>query len=250
MALVEFGGTVTNLTGSVGGWTFQRNRAGAIVRNKPRGPIAPTPSQTAQQAQFFSLIQAFQALSVADKLAWNAFAIANPKVNRFGITKVLTGQNWYTSINDSRDRLALARLSTPPTFSAPEAITSFNLVVDAVKIEISSITPNNPTDTGIFIATTFPNTLTTNKQRSAFRATKDVSSGPFGTIDLTSDWEAAHNLIWPPSGIAACINIGVVIVPVRPTTGITGVGLQKIGGVDFATAGIGFMEIGATFIVS
>ena len=250
MAIVEFGGTVTGLTGSVGGWTFQRTRAGNIVRTKPRPPISPTTEQTAAQAVFFGLIQSFQALTPGQKLAWDAFAVANPKVNRFGQSKQLTGQNWFTSINAARGRLALIQLSVPPALLLPPAITSFNLVVDAVKIEVSGITPNTPADTALFIYTTFPNTLTTNKQRSAFRFTQTVFNQPFGTINLTFLWGEVHNLLWPVSGAAECIDIGVEIVPVRKSTGITGPGIQVIGGLDFATAGIGFMEIESTFLVS
>jgi len=250
MARIEFGAGITDIVGSIAGWTFQRNRSGTIVRTRPRQPKFNTPKQTTVQSQLVGLIQDFQALSPGDKLAWDAFATSNTKVDRFGQVKILTGQNWFTTVNSARARLSLGQLSVPPANLLPEAITSFNLVVDAAKIEISGITPNNPTDTGLFIQTSFPNTLTTRDQRSALRVTETVSGGPFGTIDLTSAWETAHVLPWPPGGVANCINILVELVPVRPTTGITGVRNNKVSGLDFVGSGIDFMEIGSTFIVS
>ncbi len=250
MALVEFGGGVVEIRGSIGGWTFQRNRAGTIVRLKPLQKKVATSKQTAQHSALVSLIQAFQQLTPGEKLAWDAFATGNTKQNVFGQDKILTGQNWFTTINSALTGLGLPQLTAPPANLLPEAITSFNLTVDASKIEISQIVPNNPTDTGIIITTSFPTTLTTKLQRSPFRSTTVVSSGPFGTIDLTSDWEIAHTLPWPPGGFANCINIGVRIQPVRISTGITTAGITLVSGLDFVGSGIGSMEIESTFIVS
>lgn len=250
MALAEFGAIVTDLVGSIEGWTFQRTRAGVIVRSKPRQKKVATPKQTSEQTAFVSLVQAFQELSPGDKLAWDAFSLSNSKENIFGQEKLLTGQNWFTAINSARARLALGQLDVPPAALLPVPITSFNLTVDATKIEIDTITPNNPADTGIFIDTTFPVTLTTKLQRSPFRKTDTVAAGPFGTIDLTSDWEATHSLSWPPGGVANCINIGVRLQPVRVSTGITGPALVVVSGLDFVGSGVDFMEIGSTFFVS
>jgi len=250
MAIVEFGAIVTDLVGSIEGWTFQRTRAGAIVRKKPRQKRVATSGQTLQQSAFVSLVQGFQALAPGDKLTWDAFALSNSKENTFGQEKILTGQNWYTTVNSAFERLGSPRVDVPVSAVLPEIITGFNLVVDASKIEINTITPNNPTDTGIFIDTTFPVTLTTKLQRSPFRKTDTVASGPFGTIDLTSDWEATHTLPWPPGGVANCINIGVRLQPVNTVTGIAGPALVVVSGLDFVGSGIDFMEIGSTFIVS
>ena len=87
-------------------------------------------------------------------------------------------------------------------------------------------------------------------QGSQGQKTVDFISPPFGTVDLTSDWEAAHNLSWPAGGTADCYNIGVRLQPVNDVTGITGPAITNIRGLDFSTAGIGFMEIGVDFIVS
>lgn len=250
MATVEYGAIVTDLVGSIEGWTFQRTRAGTIVRTRPKQKRVATSKQTLQQSAFVALVQAFQRLAPGDKLAWDAFALSNSKENTFGQEKLLTGQNWFTTINSARARLSLGQLDVPPLNLLPEIITGFNLTVDATKIEIDTITPNNPTGTGIFIDTTFPVTLTTKLQRSPFRKTDTVASGPFGTIDLTSDWEATHKLPWPPGGVANCVNIGVRLQPVNTITGITGPATVLVSGLDFIGSGIDFMEIESTFIVS
>lgn len=250
MARVLFGGGVVNMIGSIKGWTFQFTRSGSIVRSKPIQRRSATPKQTLQQAAFVTQIQAFQALSLGDKVAWDAFASINPKTNKFGQDKLLTGQNFFTTINSARARLGLAQLDTPPANVLPVPITSFNLVVDPFKIEISAITPNNPTDTGLFIDTSSPVSQLASNLRSPFRKTDTISSGPFGTVDLTSDWETAHALSWPAGGSADCYNIGVRLQPVNIVTGITGPAVTLIRDLDAGNAGIGFMEIGVDFIVS
>jgi len=250
VARVLFGGGVVNMIGSVKGWTFQFTRAGSIVRTKPIQRRSSTPKQTLEQTAFVSQIQAFQALDPGDKLAWDSFANMTPKTNKFGQDKILTGQNWFTTVNSANARLGNPQADTPPAADLPELITGFDLVVDNTKIEISTITPNNPTDTKIFIDTTFPVSQLARNQRSPFRKTVDFISPPFGTVDLTSDWEAAHSLSWPAGGSADCYNIGVRLQPVNYVTGITGPAVTLIKGLDFANAGVGFMEIGVDFIVS
>jgi len=249
MALVEFGALVTSLKGSIGGWTFQRNRSGNIVRLKPRTTVNPTSKQTVIQSEFVSLIQGFQALTTAQKLLWDDFATLNTKENKFGFAKTLSGQNWYQSVNFQRERLGLARLLVPPANLLPEQIVAFDLTVNLSKIEISNIFPNDPTDTGILIATTTANTLLTDKQRSAFRETKVETGGPFGTIDITAQWEATHGINWPAGSDLDCISVGVEIVPVRGTTGITGTRIVKVNTGTASDLGIGEMAIGSTFVV-
>lgn len=250
MAIVEFGAGVINIVGSIRGWTFQFTRAGTIVRTKPIQRKSSTPKQTAEQSAFVTQIQAFQVLTLGQKVAWDAFASITPKENKFGQQKLLTGQNWFVTVNSARARLGLAQLDTPPPNTLPVPITSFNLTVDPTKIEIDTLTPDNPTDTGIFIDTTFPTTQLSRAQRSPFRVTDTINSGPFGTIDLTSDWEAAHALNWPPGTVDDCVTIGVRIQPVNTVTGITGPAITLIRDIDISTSGIDFMEIEVTFIVS
>jgi len=250
MAIVQFGGGIVNMVGSIQGWTFQFTRAGAIVRTKPVQRVSSTPKQTLQQANFVSFLQAFQALDPGDKLAWDAFSQINLKTNKFGQQKILTGQNWFTTVNSARARLGDPQLDTPPSADLPVLIIGFDLLVDASKIEVSGIVPDDPTDTKLFVETTSPVSQLARNQRSPFRATGPVLSPPFGTIDLTSDWETAHGLTWPAGGNADCYNIGVRLQPVNDVTGITGPAVTLIRGLDFSTAGIGFMEIGTDFIVS
>jgi len=250
VAIVEFGAGVVNIVGSIRGWTFQFTRAGTIVRTKPIQRKSSTPKQTAEQAAFVTQIQAFQVLSLGDKVAWDAFAAMTPKENKFGQQKLLTGQNWFVSVNSALARLGLPQQDTPPANILPVPITSFNLTVDPTKIEIDGLTPNNPTDTGIFIDTTFPTTQLSRAQRSPFRVTDTVNSGPFGTIDLTTDWETAHALNWPAGTVNDCVTIGVRLQPVNTVTGITGAAITLIRDIDSSMSGIGFMEIGVDFIVS
>jgi len=249
MAIVEFAAPVTALTGSVGGWTFQRNRSGNIVRIKPRSTVNPTARQTTVQSKFISLIQAFQALTSGQKLQWEAFAAANTKENRFGVQKELSGQNWFSSVNFARESLGLAILLVPPANLLPEQITAFTLTVDLTKIEISALVPNTPTDTGILIFTTTANTLLTTAQRSDFRATEIVTGGPFGTIDLTASWESTHKLDWPVGSDLDCLSVGVAIVPVRASTGITGTRIVQINTGTVVALGVGSAVIGTSNVV-
>ena len=56
MARVEYGAIVTDLTGSIGGTTFQRNSSGAIARSRAYTPVNPSQQQSDGSLCLFSLL--------------------------------------------------------------------------------------------------------------------------------------------------------------------------------------------------
>jgi len=137
MARVTYGPMITNLQGSIGGVTFQSNRAGAIARLRPTNVKRRTPSQSTRISEFSQLATNWQSLSLADKILWNDYGIANPKITKFGTTKILTGYNYFISLNFWRNFLGLAVLTVPPPFVIPPPPVDFqyNLLIDQFQLE-------------------------------------------------------------------------------------------------------------------
>lgn len=250
MARVEYGAMITNLKGSVGGFTFQENSSGAIVRARPQQKITPTPKQTTAQALHATMLNGWQRLTLAQKQAWNTYAAANTKTNAFGQVKTLTGQNWFESINVIFDQMGIATVNTPPSHSVPSAPPAYTINITDMVIEVIFNPNYQPTDEDLQIWTTPPIRRASEALQNQYRLTSIVTGDDYGTIDLTSDWEATHSIPWPPAANTACFTIGIMVRSCSRNSGICSVGTRNIDGFDDPIIGIGYWMIGTTFTVS
>lgn len=250
MAKVEYGALVTALKGSIGGWTFQSNRSGNIVRLRS-GPFrAVTNKQTLAHQSLIQFLQLWQQLSSVNKTQWNIYATTWTKTDRFGTVNTLSGLNWFQSINYYRDLLSLSILNTPPVHTLPIDVQSYSLIVDATKIEIEFNPVFNPTDNALLIFSSSFSTRVTTSQRQYMRLTNVINSGPYGVIDITSEWEATHQISWPPSAAPICGRIGVQIQTINVNSGISSTALSTTSATTTGAVGIGSMIIGSTFMVN
>lgn len=249
MAKVQYGALVTALSGSIGGWTFHTNRSGNIVRTRGGTGKNSTSRQTIAHQSLQQFIQLWQQLSSANKTLWDAYAITWTREDRFGTVNTLSGINWFFTTNYYRDLLSLSILNSPPVHTLPVAVPSFVLNVNLAAISITFSPAFNPASNALLIFSTGFNTRTTTSQRSAMRLTRTISSGPYSLIDITSDWETAHAMSWPPPGANPCGGLGVQVQTINEDSGITSSGVINTSGIVLASSGIGVMIIESTFIV-
>ena len=249
MAKVQFGAGISALSGSIGGWTFHTNRSGNIVRLRGGTFKSKSVKQTAAIAKHISLLNGFNALSAADKLSWDAFANAHTKVDKFGQTRTITGQNWYEAINSQRETLSLVRLSAPPMFQMPTGNSNFSLVVDATKIEVTKNNPKSPNDTSLLWWASPPLRRTTNSIQSSLRFIRVDRTQPFNVIDLTADWVTAFKCTWPPSPVASNFNIFVGLQIVRESSGLTDPINFQSAPLVVVPLGVGFQIVGSTNVI-
>lgn len=249
MARVQFAAPVSSIKGSIGGWTFQKNRSGNIIRLRGQASKQSTTKQTAAHELHQKFLQQFQKLGLPSKQLWDTFATTFPKTNKFGEDKVLTGQNWFESINQNRELINETILQIPPDHIIPVGVPATSLIIDSTSIKLDIATGTDLTDTAFIIRSTFPQTRTTTSLRSALRLTKIIEVAAPGIIDITSDWEAAHLLNYPPSATAACFTIAIMIQTLQRISGITSAGLLSVDDLRIPLQGIGVMIIGSTFEV-
>jgi hypothetical protein len=144
---VKFRGTIgTDQSGSIAGVTASHNRGGAYYRNRA---IPVNPNTTQQQAvrSYFSNAQAaWAALTNAQRIAWDAYALATPVTNSIGASVNAGGKGMFTRSLVPRLQASLTQVSAGPTTSGLPALTGPG---------ITSITASS----GIMI-TTFTNTDT------------------------------------------------------------------------------------------
>jgi len=141
MARVTYGALITELTGSIGGITFQRNSSGNIARLKPNMPVNPSLAQQSQQKYLISLTAAWSSLSDANKITWNNLAAAHDHVNEWSEEKAMNGFQWFISSGLNMKAMSLAPLSTAPAWTTVNALPDFVLSASAISL-LCTWTPN------------------------------------------------------------------------------------------------------------
>lgn len=120
MALIKFGGGVVQMSGSIAGDTFSRNRYGNYVRARTK-PVNPnTARQIAVRSAIATLTTRWsQTLTGVQRTAWNLYADSVNMTNRLGETVHLSGFNHYIRSNVTRE--------TGPTVLVDDGPTVFEL---------------------------------------------------------------------------------------------------------------------------
>ena len=140
MSLVKFGGGIVQMSGSIAGNTFARNRYGNYVRSRTK-PVNP---QTTRQS-FIRAGLAFLTsrwgtdLTANQRTAWNLYASSVAMKNRLGEVIYMTGFNHYIRSNMIRKQIALAIIDDgPTTFEIPAADPTFAITASEATQDIST----------------------------------------------------------------------------------------------------------------
>jgi len=139
MALVKFGGGITQMSGSIAGNTFARNRAGNYVRARTK-PVNPNTIAQGLCRTAVSMLTArwHDIVSSDQRIAWGTFAAAVAAKNKLGETTYNTGFNHFIRGNASRNRLGLTIINDgPTTLAMPSKDTTLALLLSAPTQELS-----------------------------------------------------------------------------------------------------------------
>ena len=100
MSLVKYGGGIVQMSGSIAGNTFARNRFGNYVRTRTI-PVNPNSTRQGHVRTALSYLstQWSSELSPAERIAWATYAAAISMKNRLGESVYLTGFNHFIRSN-------------------------------------------------------------------------------------------------------------------------------------------------------
>ena len=103
MALVKLGGGIVQISGSIAGNTFARNRSGNYMRARTK-PVNPnTARQVDARACIIKLSEEWHdTLSAANRAAWKVYADSVAMTNKLGETIHLSGFNHFVRSNSPR----------------------------------------------------------------------------------------------------------------------------------------------------
>ena len=115
MALIKMSSIgITNLSGKAGGSVYAHNRGGAYVRNFAVPSNPQTQAQSAARAAFGAFASAWRTLSQEVRDGWKAAAENFPYIDRFGDSKIMSGENLYISLNRNLELVGESALAEPP----------------------------------------------------------------------------------------------------------------------------------------
>jgi hypothetical protein len=102
-------------SGSVAGETHSRNRFGQYKRTRAT-PVNPNSArQGIARGRLADFSAAWRALTGAQQAAWDTYSAAHTRVDSLGQTIVLTGHQFYVSVNLALANAGEAQVSVPPT---------------------------------------------------------------------------------------------------------------------------------------
>jgi len=141
MALVKYGGGVIQMSGSIAGNTFARNRYGNYVRARTK-PVNPNTDRQANVRAALSELTALwsQTLTAANRTAWGLYGSSVAMSNKLGETTYLSGFNHFIRSNLMRNLIGLGVINAGPVvFELPAADPAFAITASEATQEISFV---------------------------------------------------------------------------------------------------------------
>jgi len=99
MARITYGAIATELRGSVGGSTFQKNKFGFTMKNKPNMARLQSVDQNAQHRLLDYIVKGWQQITDAQRASWSAWALAHPVQSKHNPSAILDGYTYFLRYN-------------------------------------------------------------------------------------------------------------------------------------------------------
>jgi len=206
MALVQYGGGILDMRGSIGGQVHSHNRNGNYVRARTT-PVNPRSTRQNLVRSIVQYLAQFWSgtLTQAHRDAWEVYAAAITRQNKLGAQIKLTGFNHFLRSNCPRQQNVDAIISAGPVIlTLPPADPIFAVEVDEANQQLSitfdPLFAWNIIDLGfMYIYMSIPKAVGTNFIGGPFRLAGaidgDTASPPTSPQILSSPWRVAETQV-------------------------------------------------------
>jgi len=145
MSLIKYGGGITQMSGSIAGNVFARNRYGNYVRARTKPKNNKTPYQVTVRAVMAYLAHKWgNTLTAVQRTGWDLYASSVPMLNRLGESIYLSGMNHYIRSNASLIQAGETELTAAPViFSLAETDPTFSVTISAATQMIACVFDEN-----------------------------------------------------------------------------------------------------------
>jgi hypothetical protein len=228
MAKILFGNMVQDARGKLAGTIFSANKAGAYTRRKasPTGPA--TPAQAAVRAAFGSNSKLWSgAMSDDQRAAWKFFAQANPVVDVFGNSIVLSGMSMAQKLNQRLVQIDEDPILDPPSDMSVPAIaaatgaqhTLTGSDLDSIQIDTAAQAVVADAEYYIFSTGALPGGKSAQKNMYRFMLAAPPSAAAT-SVDFTTPYLATFGAAFPAGSY-----ISVLVATINSASGAVTPGL-------------------------
>ena len=208
MARVTYGSGITELAGSIGGVTYQKNASGNIAKLRSNPIVNPTPLQAGYQQQMAMLVAFWPTLSQANKDAWNDLAAAHLHTTPWGESKKLSGYQWFLSCNLTAQKITNAVLESPVAWVLHPPPSQFTIETSATYIRTAWVPDYDGSCLLGYIS--LPLRQSSLKlRRSLFYVQKYYNPPAISNWDFTTAFTALTGVTW--STFYASANCSIII---------------------------------------
>jgi len=211
MARVTYGSGITELAGSIGGVTYQKNASGNIAKLRSNPIVNPTPLQAGYQRQMAMLVAFWPTLSQANKDAWNDLAAAHLHTTPWGESKKLSGYQWFLSCNTTRLKYYTNVVQTPGTWVVYPPPDQFIIETSATYIRAAWVPDYDPRHLLGYISLPLKQS-SLKLRRSLFYVMRRTSGPLLSNWDFTTAFEALCNVTWADFYASANCHIIIRII--------------------------------------
>jgi hypothetical protein len=220
MARVIYGESITELIGSIGGMTFQRNSSGTIARLKPKPPVNPSQLQSDQQYLLAQLVALWPTLTVVQKASWNALAAAHDHITPWGETRTLNGYQWFLSCNLYCLLASDPVQVTAPAYAPPAPPSAFTLTAAAGDLTCEFGAAYTAVPDHLFIYLTLPIRANSLKLRRSMYLVSINNVFNASSLSVKALFESLAHVTWAAFYGSADTNIICRLVRVKDNTGM------------------------------
>lgn len=194
MARVEYILPISELTGSIGSVTFQRNASGTIAKRISKKYNRPSVNILDNQNAFSRLLFTWRNLSQGNRDSWHDLVI-NEHANRWGKSSFLNSFQWFISNNCNLLSIGIfSPIFTAPVYLLPDSPPSYilSVSVDSILLTFSTdVILNNE----YLIVYATPPLSSGNLQLRKFRIKLDDGTWLSDSIlDITIPYQSAFNV--------------------------------------------------------
>ncbi len=166
---------------------------------------------------------AWNNLSALERTAFNEYALVNTFTSRYGVSKVLTGFQWYKNLSQASNYFTGSQLLSPPPFELPEPLPTFTVIKDGNFMVMQWDEPIDLSAVSVYFYATNATRSLAPVQRGSFRQLdlRDVDYS--NAFDITPYWNQAFSSFFEYLAIASKCNIAFMVFAVNNESFNTGV---------------------------
>lgn len=195
MAKIRPGGLVGQISGSVGGDTFSRNRGGPYVRTRAV-PVTSTSDYAMAAKNRLGLASTrWQTLTEAERAAWTNWATNRPVTDRLGESITLSGQQAFITINARLEQAGDTLLDEPPTVGSPDGLLDLSVTAEdhtATAAAEVTFSPALEANHRLWVWSALVASQGVNYVQNLLRLSHITTAEATSPVDILSDVEARH----------------------------------------------------------